>query len=413
MRGVAVAILIIVVCVSFTTAHAAVVYPLSVSGNNIVDSRGDVVQLRCINWPAHMSTLVIEGVQWRSINEIVQTIVSANAFNCVRLLYSVELVLAPRNLTVRSRLTNLNLNQAIRDIEKHNSHILDAQVLDALELVVSALNDAGLMVLADNTMSVAGWCCSYTDDNGWWNDGVFNVPQWIASLEILSSRLRRYPNVIAFAMRNEPRSLKPYEQQISEWYHYMPMGIRALHAAHPTALIFVSSPGYDTSFAFFNTMPIPTNWTELTKQVISRLVYEAHAYSFSGYGNYTQDCKQVYIAYNNNWGFLKNNKNYHFPLILTEIGINIEIYPNYEIDYLFFHCIINYIKENNLGYGLWWIGGTEMFRDTQYNYLDNYGLLNKNWSNWSNLKVLHILQNLSTINNSNIQTIKKPYTTII
>jgi endoglucanase len=130
--------------------------PLSTSGSKIVDKNGDMVRLACVNWyGAHMERYVVNGLDLVDINEIAQGIAD-KGFNCVRLVYSLEQYYS--NPVVSS--DALTANPSL--IGQHSMNIFDATVV--------ALTNAGVMVVLNNHISDAMWCCSNDDSNGLWHN---------------------------------------------------------------------------------------------------------------------------------------------------------------------------------------------------------------------------------------------------
>jgi len=83
----------------------------SVAGPRILNSDKEQVQFRCLNWAGHMQTNLPEGLNNNSISAIFDVITSeGNLFNCLRINYSVELMMdeAVLNMTARESLTNNN-----------------------------------------------------------------------------------------------------------------------------------------------------------------------------------------------------------------------------------------------------------------------------------------------------------------
>jgi hypothetical protein len=70
-------------------AHALL--PLSTSGPNLVDSKGARVVYAGVNWPGHLDAMIPEGLQFRSVAQIVTTI-KGLGMNVVRLTYATEMV---------------------------------------------------------------------------------------------------------------------------------------------------------------------------------------------------------------------------------------------------------------------------------------------------------------------------------
>jgi len=65
--------------------------PFSTSGRWIVDANGANVSFAGANWPAHEETMVPDGLQYQSIENVVTKLKSIG-LNAVRLTYAIEMV---------------------------------------------------------------------------------------------------------------------------------------------------------------------------------------------------------------------------------------------------------------------------------------------------------------------------------
>lgn len=65
--------------------------PFNTRGRDIVNSRGEAVTWTGVNWPGSGETMVPEGVEWQSVENILDQIKSVG-FNFIRLTYAVEMV---------------------------------------------------------------------------------------------------------------------------------------------------------------------------------------------------------------------------------------------------------------------------------------------------------------------------------
>ena len=152
--------------------------PLSTAeiGGKIVvtDSAGERVKLSCVNWyGAHMEGFVVNGLDVRPVADIAQTIASLG-FNCIRLPFSLEQFYD--NPTVEpSRLSA-------------NPSLVGLSSLDVFDATVSALTEAGLMVILNNHNSAAGWCCSEQDGDGLWYTNRYPEQMWLDALEQMAER---------------------------------------------------------------------------------------------------------------------------------------------------------------------------------------------------------------------------------
>jgi len=336
-----------------------------------------------------------------TIPHIVDLIVGTNVFNCIRLTYSVEMWIQDNTVTGRQSLKGLNLSSQISAIDRVNPGLLDLPVLNVFDSVVSSCNAANISVLFDNQVSKAMWCCSYTDGNGWWNDKYFDPNQWLLSLLTISSRYNDdvYPNAVAFSLRNELRTdTHSHADQLSDWYNYVPQGIEALHKGKPSALKFISGLNYDCDLSFLNEpSPNKTEWMRVLQQYKTELVFEAHIYSWSGFGNATEDCSEIGPAYDKAIGWpLQNDR----PLVLTETGLTQINYPNNRVEYLYWHCVAAWITQYKLGFGIWLFAGSYILRDGRPNEADTFGTVSPDFSHYAGQAFLAELQTLIFYNQS-------------
>lgn len=65
--------------------------PLSTSGAYLVDAKGNRMVYAGVNWPGHLDAMIPEGLQFRSVAQIVATI-KGLGMNVVRLTYATEMV---------------------------------------------------------------------------------------------------------------------------------------------------------------------------------------------------------------------------------------------------------------------------------------------------------------------------------
>lgn len=183
--------------------------PFTTQGSQILDATGRIVSLHCVNWPAHMETYLPEGLQYQNMTFIATNLIAGLGFNCVRLSFSVDLALSMHNSSVspafghtpRSRLAELNLTSALAGFARHNPEFLDVPVLQVYDAAVAALSRAGVLVLLDNHISRAGWCCNANDGNGWFNDKYFSVPLWLEALGTMAARYSNESAVFAQDLR--------------------------------------------------------------------------------------------------------------------------------------------------------------------------------------------------------------------
>ena len=140
----------------------------------VIDSADQRVKLACVNWyGAHMEGFVVNGLDVRPVADIAQTIASLG-FNCIRLPFSLE-QFYDNPIVEASRLSA-------------NPSLVGLSSLEVFDTTVSALTNAGLMVILNNHNSKAGWCCSEQDGDGLWYTNQYSEQMWLGALEKMAER---------------------------------------------------------------------------------------------------------------------------------------------------------------------------------------------------------------------------------
>ena len=142
-----------------------------------------------------MNTFAPSGLHFQTSEYIAKKLAELG-FNCVRLNWSVELVL--QNPIVH--------HQAIRALRDARI-ITDPRVraLTIMDRVIEDLAAQQIMVVLDNHMSDAGWCCDPRDENGLWLNDRYPYHMYTHAWEIMAHRYAHQPYVIAGDLRNEIR----------------------------------------------------------------------------------------------------------------------------------------------------------------------------------------------------------------
>ena len=184
--------------------------PLSVKGRYIVDSSGNRVKLGCVNWyGAEELDYIVGGLAYQSIKTI-SDLIASYGFNCIRLPFSLELV--DKNPVINNR-----------TILKMEPSLIGKQAMDILDAVITGLTSNNLMVILDNHMSDAQWCCSGNDHNGLWYTSTYPESQWLSLWSQMVTRYKGNPHVIGCDLRNELRyltfSFEACTQNILTLYH--------------------------------------------------------------------------------------------------------------------------------------------------------------------------------------------------
>jgi endoglucanase len=381
---------------------------LSTSSRWIVNSSGQRVKLRCVNWTGSTEARIPEGLQWQPLATITAWIANNN-FNCVRLTYSIDMALNPKE-TVSAAFTaaasstgaGSSLTSVYTTAVGKNPWLSSSTTLGAFGEVITSLGSHGIMVILDNHVSHASWCCSNSDGNGWWasaagytaaNSQYFIVADWLAGLKAMATFAKSYSNVIGLSLRNELRAVGSQDQNShADWYTYVEQGISAIHGANANALVIVGGVNYalDLSFIYSKTLP------KSTLGVTTKLVWEFHNYQWSGSGA-GADCTTFKNNLGSNAGYLlTQNEAYTGPLWLSEFGW--QQVGTSEAELQFAACLVTYMEGNDADWAVWALQGSYYVRSGTANYDESYGILNHDWSGWRNATFVKVLGTMWNIN---------------
>jgi endoglucanase len=223
------------------------------------------------------------------------------------------------------------------------------------------------MVVLDNHMGRADWCCSETDGNGLWYSDEYPETKWLADWQTIVRRYKGNKWVVGADLRNELRNGAAWggTDPKLDWHAAAERGGNAVLEANPKLLVMVEGPEYSTNFAGVDKLPVRLN-------VAGRLVYSPHAYDISGmaFANY-EELKKVYDA---RAGFLLTAEP-GVPLWVGEFGTCQKLDCGSNSDW--FRLYMRYLKENPLvSWSYWPLNGTQSSGvGRKYDTVEDYGLL--------------------------------------
>jgi endoglucanase len=87
-----------------------------------------------------------------------------------------------------------------------NPQFYGRRAMEILDAVIDALNASGVLIMLDNHVSDAIWCCTETDDNGLWFNQRYSAKQWLDDWKSMVKRYAHVPAVVAIDLRNEIRA---------------------------------------------------------------------------------------------------------------------------------------------------------------------------------------------------------------
>jgi endoglucanase len=351
--------------------QAAFTPPLHTSGHDIVDAAGHPVRLTSVNWYGFdQKEYVVGGLDHAPLATIVKQITGLGV-NSVRLPWANE---------------TLERNPLVADYAvKANPQFKGKHAMEIMDAVIHALAAAHIMVILDNHVSRADWCCSETDGNGLWYNTEYPETKWLADWQTIVRRYKKVPWVVGADLRNELRSGAAWggTNPKLDWHAAAERGGNAVLAANPKLLIMVESPEYSTNFTGFDKLPVHL-------KLADRLVYSPHAYNddnhhFSSY----EELKQAYDA---RGGFLLRMEP-GVPLWVGEFGTCQTLDCGTNSDW--FVMYIRYVKENDLAWSYWPLNGTQSSGESRkYDTVEPYGLLSPDYQHIAAPKVVDLLRTI-------------------
>jgi endoglucanase len=364
------------VCLGFTSMVATAQLrhdepPLHTRGHEILDSAGHRVRLTSVNWYGFdQRDFVAGGLDHAPLATIVQEIVDLGV-NSVRLPWANE---------------TLEKNPPVPDYAvKANPKLRGRHAMEVMDAVVHALADAHIMVILDNHVSRADWCCSETDGNGLWYNAEYPESKWLADWQTIVRRYKSERWVVGADLRNELRNKAAWggTNPRLDWHAAAERGGNAVLAANPLLLIMVEGPDYSTNFVGFDKLP-------LRFKIADRLVYSPHAYNIADhpFRSY-DDLMQLYDA---RAGFLLHTEP-GVPLWIGEFGTCQTLNCGANSDW--FVMFIRYMKENDLAWSYWAINGTQSSGNgRKYDAIESYGLLSPDYQQVAAPKLVELLRTI-------------------
>ena len=343
---------------------AAPSVPLHTQGPYIVDSNGYRVRLNGVNWyGAEGEDYVVMGLQAQSLSTIVGEIKS-RGFNVVRLPWSKQMY--ESNPVVGNYALTANPS-----LEGENA-------LTIFDTVVNALTSAGIMVILDNHVSTAMWCCG-NDVNSLWYNSSYPLANWLSDWEGMVGRYTGNPMVIGTDLRNEPRISAVWGGGGSaDWHAAATTAGNDVLSVNSNLLIFVEGVSYAGDLSGVSSLPVTLNTS-------NRVVYEAHDYGFwynsdplSGYSDW-------YGRINPKWGYLVTGSNPQ-PFWIGEFGTCnnastcVSSTNNAQLGfwYQIFH---QFLWQYGVDWDYWAFDGTtETGNGGGFGTVEGYGIMNTSWN---------------------------------
>ncbi len=344
-----------------------IVPPLHTEGQRIVDAAGHAVRLASVNWYGFdEKEYVAGGLDHAQLARIVEQIRQIGV-NSVRLPWANE---------------TLESNPVVPDYAvAANPQFKGKRAMDVMDAVIEALAQAHIMVILDNHVSRADWCCTQTDGNGLWYNEQYPEEKWLADWSEISHRYRKNPWVVGADLRNELRNGATWggANPKLDWHAAGERGGKAALSGNSNLLVMVEGPNYSTDFTGFDKLPVKL-------PVEHRLVYSPHAYNNS-YGEHNE-------RYEARAGFLVHMEP-GVPLWFGETGTcqKLDCGGNSEWFKLFVREVLG--RNSELGWSYWPLNGTQSSGVTRkYDAPETYGLLSPDYNSLAAPEIVEMLRSV-------------------
>ncbi|KAI0121035.1 glycoside hydrolase superfamily [Xylariales sp. AK1849] len=392
--------------------------PFLTSGRWITDASGSIVTYAGVNWPGHADTMIPEGLQYASIEDIVSKIKSIG-MNSIRLTYAIEMIdqieeNGGNDVPVQTAFTDAlgqgNGTAIYQKVFANNPSLgNDTTRLQVFDAVAEECANQGIYVHLDNHVSKAGWCCTPLDGNTWWGDTYFSVANWTRGLSYMADHCKKWPNLMSMSLRNELRQPLLNKELYSDsynwqdWYKYVKQGADAIHSANADVLIFLSGLDSDTTLApvVQGTALTPGSSTfniDDFQGYGDKLVLELHNYANIIGGSETENCTALQEElFDDGFQTLVGDAPNEFPMVMTEFGFMQDATTWQDT---FATCLEKYLAGQKVGWMIWPLSGSYYIREGNQDADEPWGLLTHDWSDWRSPE--HITGGLKTLVNASL-----------
>jgi len=360
--------------------------PLHTSGHQILDSADRAVRLTSVNWYGFDEKEYVAGGLDRAPLETIVTQIHAIGVNSVRLPWANE---------------TLETNPVVADYAvKANPEFRGKRAMDVMDAVIAALARARIMVVLDDHVGRADWCCKDADGNGLWYSAAYPEQKWLADWETIVRRYKNQPWVVGADLRNELRSGAQWggDDPGLDWHAAAKRGGNVVLGVNPSLLVMVESPEYSTDFTGFGKLPV-------TLRIANRVVYSPHAYAPPA-GHAFQSYDELKQAYDARAGYLLQAEP-GVPLWVGEFGTcqTLECGDHGQ----WFRWLVRYLRENDLSWSYWPLNGTQSSGETRkYDAPETYGLLAPDYQHIAAPEIVKMLRTIEAPRKSEPYLTRRP-----
>lgn len=306
---------------------------LATDGSKIVDSNGDTVQLRAVNWfGLETSDCMPHGLWQRSLDDIMDQVASVG-FTALRLPFANEcLTASPEGLD-----------------EESNPGLVGKSSIEVMDAVIAAAKARNLVVLLDRHRPD-----KQAQSELWYTD-AFPAEQFVTDWRMLAERYAGDPTVIGADLHNEPHGSACWGcgDDAIDWAAAAQRVGDAILEVNPDWLIVVEGVEKmsDGSTTWWGSGLADAGKSPVRLSVPGRLVYSVHDYPASIYAqewftapDYPDNLPALWDKH---WGYLV--KDDIAPVLIGEFGT---LYAT-DSDRVWLASLVEYIDKNALSFAFW------------------------------------------------------------
>ncbi|KAK6210672.1 hypothetical protein LQW54_006021 [Pestalotiopsis sp. IQ-011] len=397
--------------------------PFSTQGRDIINSKGEAVTWAGVNWPMSGETMVPEGLEWASADDILDDVKSVG-FNFIRMGYAIEMIDdvyerngadIPLEVSMILALGYENGTKVTNNIVANNpGWTAQTTRFEIWSDIASKALEKGIFIHPDVHVGKAQWCCSHYDGSSWFDDYNFNTTNWKRGLAYVADWAKEHPNVVSMSLRNELRASWNVTDLYYNWdtmVGNMSSAAAAIHDTNPDLLITWSGMQFDEDLSALTTrkniLTAPCYQCDAIRDALRRdpvyfdldsypfadkIVWELHLYRMSNDLD-TGDCAIVEAGlYRNGFNALGidapaacNITNdcppaqRLTPVIFSEFG---HAQDSTLYNDTLQNCMQEYTKKHSVSWMMWALAGSYRIRSGVQGLEDTWGMTNFDYSGW-------------------------------
>jgi len=325
---------------NFAIATTAMQLPLYTHGAKIIDSRGNPVLLRGVNWfGMETETHAPHGLWLRDYQEMMAQIKKLG-YNLIRLPYSVEALRS-------SQISGIDFTIG------SNQQLAGKTPIEIMDTIVEEAQRQGLLILLD---------CHRLNDQRipelWYGDG-YTEADWINTWLQLAQRYKNQTNVIGADLKNEPHGKASWGtgDLATDWRLAAERAGNAIANINPNWLIVVEGVEKNVPGQYLTEHWQGGNLEGVLKypvrlSVRNKLVYSPHEYGPGVYNMpyFSDDKFPQNLVHRWQIGFNYISSQQKAPIFVGEFGGRLN---DTEKEAIWLNKFVKYIDQQNLSFAFW------------------------------------------------------------